>query len=117
MSAFTRGRAALVGDAGYANTLGGFGTGLALLGAYVLAGELVAARGDHEAAFAGYDRRMRKPTKIARTGNAGSFLAPPSVRRIRMRDWTFSNRLMYRTMLWMTDAFATDDSLPDYRLV
>lgn len=117
MSAFTRGRAALVGDAGYANTLGGFGTGLALLGAYVLAGELVAARGDHEAAFSAYDRRMRKPTRIARTGNAGSFLAPPSVSRIRMRDWTFRNPLMLRTMMWMTDAFATDDSIPDYRLV
>ncbi|MFE6734471.1 FAD-dependent monooxygenase [Microbacterium sp. NPDC057650] len=117
MSTFTRGRTALVGDAGYANTLGGFGTGLALLGSYVLAGELVAAGGDHEAAFAAYDRRMRKPTKIARAGNAGPFLAPPSERRIRMRNWTFSNRLMYRSMLWMTDVFATDDSLPDYRLV
>ncbi|MGN8025175.1 FAD-dependent monooxygenase [Microbacterium sp. 22242] len=117
MSSFTRGRTALVGDAGYANTLGGFGTGLALLGAYVLAGELVAARGDHVAAFAAYDRRMRKPTKVARTGNAGAFLAPRSERRIRMRDRMFSNRLMYRTMLWMTDAFATDDSIPDYGLV
>ncbi|MDR2997517.1 MAG: FAD-dependent monooxygenase [Microbacterium sp.] len=116
MSTFTRGRVALVGDAGYANTLGGFGTGLALLGAYVLAGELVAAGGDHEVAFAAYDRRMRKPTKVARTGNAGPFLAPPSARRIRMRDRMFTNRLMYRTMLWMTDAFATDDSLPEYRL-
>ena len=116
MSSFTRGRIALVGDAGYANTLGGFGTGLALLGAYVLAGELVAARGDHGEAFAAYDRRMRKPTKIARTGNAGSFLAPPSAARIRMRNAAFSNGLMRRAMLWMTDAFATDDSIPDYGL-
>ncbi|RXZ48573.1 FAD-dependent oxidoreductase [Agromyces fucosus] len=116
MTSFTRGRAALVGDAGYANTLGGFGTGLALIGAYILAGELNAAGGDHAAAFAAYDRRMRKPTKIARSGNAGPFLAPPSTGRIRMRDWTFANPLMYRTMMWMTDTFATDDSLPDYRM-
>lgn len=116
MSSFTRGRTALVGDAGYANTLGGFGTGLALLGAYVLAGELVAARGDHVTAFAAYDRRMRKPTRIARTGNAGPFLAPPSATRIRMRNRTFSNALLRRTMLWMTDVFATDDSVPDYGL-
>ncbi|KQZ10669.1 FAD-dependent oxidoreductase [Agromyces sp. Root1464] len=116
MTSFTRGRAALVGDAGYANTLGGFGTGLALIGAYILAGELIAAGGDHAAAFAAYDRRMRKPTKIARSGNAGPFLAPPSTGRIRMRDWTFANPLMYRTMMWMTDTFATDDSLPDYRM-
>lgn len=116
MTSFTRGRLALVGDAGYANTLGGFGTGLALIGAYILAGELVAAGGDHETAFAAYDRRMRKPTKIARTGNAGPFLAPMSSRRIRMRDWTFANPLMYRSMLWMTDTFATDDSIPDYSM-
>src|SRR6201996_3774704 len=35
---YTAGRVALVGDAGYGNTLGGFGTGLAVVGAYVLAG-------------------------------------------------------------------------------
>ncbi|MFD6178646.1 MULTISPECIES: FAD-dependent monooxygenase [unclassified Isoptericola] len=116
MTSFTRGRFALVGDAGHANTLGGFGTGLSLVGAYVLAGELVAARGDHEAAFAAYDRRMRRPTKVARSGNAGPFLAPPSAARIRMRDWTFANRWAYRAMLWMTDAFATDDRIPAYDL-
>ncbi|GAA2001464.1 FAD-dependent monooxygenase [Microbacterium ulmi] len=116
MRSFTRGRVALVGDAGYANTLGGFGTGLALVGAYVLAGELVAARGDHAAALAAYDRRMVKPTRIARSGSAGSFLAPPSEMRIRLRDWTFANRAVLRTMMWMTDAFATDDAIPDYRL-
>lgn len=116
MSTFTRGRTALVGDAGYANTLGGFGTGLAIVGAYVLAGELVAARGDHETAFAAYDRRMRKPTRVARTGDAGPFLAPTSTWRIRMRDWSFRNALMYRMMLWITDAFATDAGLPDYDL-
>jgi len=116
MTSFTRGRVALVGDAGYANTLGGFGTGLALIGAYVLAGELVRAQGDHVAALAAYDARMRKPTKIARTGSAGPFLAPPSERRIRMRDRTFANPLMMRAMMWITDVFATDTSLPDYGL-
>lgn len=116
MESFTRGRVALVGDAGYANTLGGFGTGLALIGAYILAGELLAAGGDHETAFAAYDRRMRRPTRIARSGTAGPFLAPPSPHRIRMRDWTFANPVMYRSMLWMTNTFATDDSIPDYRL-
>jgi 2-polyprenyl-6-methoxyphenol hydroxylase-like FAD-dependent oxidoreductase len=37
---YAKGRVALVGDAAYGNALGGFGTGLALVGAYVLAGEL-----------------------------------------------------------------------------
>ncbi|MFB7800163.1 FAD-dependent monooxygenase [Isoptericola sp. NPDC056134] len=116
MTSFTRGRFALVGDSGHANTLGGFGTGLSLVAAYVLAGELVAARGDHETAFAAYDRRMRKPTRVARTGNAGPFLAPPTNARIRMRDRTFTTRWMYRSMLWMTDVFATDTSVPAYAL-
>jgi 2-polyprenyl-6-methoxyphenol hydroxylase-like FAD-dependent oxidoreductase len=116
MTSFTQGRVALVGDAGYANTLGGFGTGLAIVGAYVLAGELAAARGDHAAAFAAYDQRMRGLTKAARSVKAGPFLAPPSRARIRMRDWTFSSRLMFATMMWMTDRFATDDAIPAYAL-
>lgn len=116
MTSFTRGRFALVGDAGHANTLGGFGTGLSLVAASVLAGELVAARGDHEVAFAAYDRRMRRPTRVARTGNAGPFLAPPSDARIRLRDRTFTTRWMYRSMLWLTDTFATDDRIPAYDL-
>ena len=116
MSTFTRGRTALVGDAGYANTLGGFGTGLALIGAYVLAGELVAARGDHVVAFDAYDRAMLKPTKIARAGNAGPFLAPPTQRRIRLRDWSFANRPTTRAMAWMAEKFATDPTIPVYRL-
>jgi 2-polyprenyl-6-methoxyphenol hydroxylase-like FAD-dependent oxidoreductase len=116
MTSFTRGRVALLGDAGFANTLGGFGTGLALIGAYVLAGELVAARGDHPAALAAYDGRMRKPTRIARSGNAGPFLAPPTQRRIRLRDWSFASRPVLRTMMWTTNAFATETSIPDYDL-
>lgn len=116
MTGYTRGRVALVGDAGYANTLGGFGTGLALVGAYVLAGELVAADGDHASAFAAYDRRMRPLTNVARSGNAGPFLAPPSAWRIRARDLTFANRLLFGVMMRLTDFFATDDSLPDYPL-
>ena len=114
MTQFTSGRVALVGDAGYANTLGGFGTGLALVGAYILGGELAAANGDHRTAFAAYDRRMLKPTKVARSGNAGPFLAPPSRARIRMRDFSFSNGLAFKAMMAMTDMFATDDSVPDY---
>ena len=116
MTSFTRGRVALLGDAGYANTLGGFGSGLALIGAYVLAGELVAARGDYGAALAAYDSRMRKPTRIARSGNAGPFLAPPTQRRIRLRDWSFASRPMVRIMMWTTDAFATETSIPAYDL-
>ncbi|MFF3666270.1 FAD-dependent monooxygenase [Microtetraspora malaysiensis] len=60
MDAWTRGRVALVGDAAYCpSSLSGMGSGLALVGAYVLAGELAAARGDHRVAFARYEQEMR----------------------------------------------------------
>jgi 2-polyprenyl-6-methoxyphenol hydroxylase-like FAD-dependent oxidoreductase len=59
MPSWTSGRVTLVGDAGYspAPAVGG-GTVVAVIGAYVLAGELRAAGGDHTAAFAGYERAM-----------------------------------------------------------
>jgi len=54
------GRVALLGDAGYCpSPLTGMGTSLALVGAYVLAGELARADGDHERAFDAYEERMR----------------------------------------------------------
>ena len=111
---YTRGRVALVGDAGYGNTLGGFGTGLALVGAYVLAGELVAADGDHVRAFARYDRLMHRYAAIARSGTAGPFLAPRSAARIRLRNAAFNSRLLLRLMMGLTDRFATRIDLPDY---
>ena len=63
MDSWARGRVALVGDAGYCcSPLSGQGTSVALLGAYVLAGELKAAsqdgKVDHEAGFANYHREF-----------------------------------------------------------
>ncbi|MGW7681182.1 FAD-dependent monooxygenase [Kribbella sp. NPDC054772] len=60
LDSYSCGRVALCGDAGYcASPLSGMGTSLAIVGAYVLAGELHAAGGDHARAFAAYDDRMR----------------------------------------------------------
>ncbi|MGW5712932.1 FAD-dependent monooxygenase [Streptomyces olivaceus] len=59
MTQWSQGRVALVGDAAYAPSfLTGQGTSLALVGAYVLAGEL-ATHADHTEAFDAYDRVMR----------------------------------------------------------
>jgi len=59
MERWFKGRVALVGDAAYcASPISGMGTSLALVGAYVLAGEL-SRHDDHEAAFATYERIMR----------------------------------------------------------
>ena len=60
LDSYSRGRVSLCGDAGYcASPLSGMGTSLAIVGAYVLAGELHAAGGDHLRAFAKYDLRMK----------------------------------------------------------
>ncbi len=60
MEHWTRGRTALVGDAGACVSLmAGEGTGLAIAEAYVLAGELHAAGGDHATAFARYEQRLQ----------------------------------------------------------
>jgi 2-polyprenyl-6-methoxyphenol hydroxylase-like FAD-dependent oxidoreductase len=111
---YSRGRVVLLGDAAYGNTLGGFGTGLAIVGAYVLAGELLAADGDHRVAFARYEKLFRGYAKISQRGSAGPFLAPPSPLRIKLRDWTFKSRFLLGLMLKATDKFATDIELPDY---
>ncbi|GAB3759947.1 Rossmann-fold NAD(P)-binding domain-containing protein [Microlunatus parietis] len=108
------GRFALVGDAAYANTLGGFGTGLAVVGGYVLAGELALANGDHRSAFDRYTSIMYRYAKIARKGNAGPFLAPPSKLKIKLRDLTFANKLLLGLMMKLTDDFANDIELPGY---
>jgi len=60
MAQWSQGRAVLVGDAGYcASPMSGQGTSLALIGAYVLAGELAAASGAYQTAFQRYEREMR----------------------------------------------------------
>jgi 2-polyprenyl-6-methoxyphenol hydroxylase-like FAD-dependent oxidoreductase len=60
MDRWSSGRVGLFGDAAFSSSpLSGQGTGLALVGAYLLAGELAAAGWDPEAGFAGYEGRMR----------------------------------------------------------
>jgi 2-polyprenyl-6-methoxyphenol hydroxylase-like FAD-dependent oxidoreductase len=60
METWSSGRVVLLGDAGYSpSPLTGLGTSLALVGAYVLAGELAAAGGDHVGAFARYETELR----------------------------------------------------------
>ncbi|MEJ2889112.1 FAD-dependent monooxygenase [Actinomycetospora sp. OC33-EN06] len=60
MGRWSTGRVGLLGDAAFSSSpMSGQGTGLALVGAYVLAGELAAAGWNPEAGFAAYDKRMR----------------------------------------------------------
>ncbi|GAB2520782.1 FAD-dependent monooxygenase [Nocardia heshunensis] len=60
MDRWSNGRVALLGDAAFSSSpMSGQGTGLALVGAYLLAGELAAADWNPDTGFAAYEKRMR----------------------------------------------------------
>lgn len=83
MPTWTRGRVALVGDAGYCPgpAVGG-GTSLAIIGAYLLASELVKAGGDHTHGFAAYQRAVEPVVRHSRSiGPAAMSLVIPQSRR------------------------------------
>ena len=59
MESWTKGRIALLGDAGYcASPMAGQGNNLALVGAYILAGELKQAGGNYKRAFNRYNELL-----------------------------------------------------------
>jgi len=60
MDRWSKGRCVLLGDAAYcASPLSGMGTGMAVVGAYILAGELKEADGNYELAYERYESLMR----------------------------------------------------------
>jgi len=112
-------RTVLVGDAGYCPTpLTGLGTSLALVGAYVLAGELATAEGDHHVAFARYEQVMRpyvgRGQQLPPGGIKG--YAPDSVIAIGLRNASmrWMSRWPMRKLLAGQFAKAADIELPDY---
>lgn len=73
MNSWSKGRVALLGDAGYcASPYSGQGNNLAIVGAYILAGELHAADGDYQQAFARYDELMRPFVEVTQEFGAWS---------------------------------------------
>ncbi|WP_033294250.1 FAD-dependent monooxygenase [Amycolatopsis jejuensis] len=88
LDSWSRGRVVLLGDAAWCAGPGGSGTGLAMMGAQVLAGELAAAGGDHVTAFARYEQRLRKPARVGQRNGAGSadFLVPATAETLRKRN-------------------------------
>jgi 2-polyprenyl-6-methoxyphenol hydroxylase-like FAD-dependent oxidoreductase len=115
-----RGRAVLLGDAGFCGSpLAGLGTSMSLVGAYVLAGELAAARRPEEA-FAAYQQRM------AAYVASGLELPPGGMRAFapNSRLWIRARALSMRMMgVWPMKAllekqFSKADAitLPDYAL-
>ena len=119
LSRWSAGRVALLGDAGYCPTpLTGLGTSLALVGAYVLAGELAAGDGGHRDAFARYEQVMRpyvgQGQELPPGGVAG--YAPSSAVMIRMRaaSMRMMGRWPVRSLVARQFAKAGDIDLPDY---
>jgi 2-polyprenyl-6-methoxyphenol hydroxylase-like FAD-dependent oxidoreductase len=118
---WSAGRAALVGDAGYCPTpLTGLGTSLALVGAYVLAGELAAAGGDHRTAFPRYEQTIRsyvtESQKLPPGGSSG--YAPKSQAGIALSNTSMRmiNHWPMRPMLARQFAKAGGIDLPDYEI-
>jgi 2-polyprenyl-6-methoxyphenol hydroxylase-like FAD-dependent oxidoreductase len=89
MPRWSHGRVALLGDAAYSpSLLAGAGAAFAMLGAYVLAGELRRADGDHVRAFAAYEQRLQPfilRQQKAAVGFAGSF-TPKTAFGVFFRD-------------------------------
>jgi 2-polyprenyl-6-methoxyphenol hydroxylase-like FAD-dependent oxidoreductase len=89
MQRWSRGRAVLLGDAGYCPALlSGQGTTLAMMGAYILAGELKVALGDHQRAFPQYERIFRPVVKQEQkmAGTGAKILIPGTPLGLWMRN-------------------------------
>jgi 2-polyprenyl-6-methoxyphenol hydroxylase-like FAD-dependent oxidoreductase len=79
MERWSHGRAVLLGDAGYCPALlTGQGSTLAMMGAYILAGELKVALGNHQRAFAQYEQAFRPiiTQEQKQAGLSARFLVP-----------------------------------------
>lgn len=114
------GRVVLLGDAGYATP--GFGTSLAIIGGYVLAGELLSHSGDVKTALERYEGTMLPFAKSQQGGdNAMQLLNPQTVWGIRIRNailgfvtWTKLDRfaIAVASVLGFTEKKAP---MPDYQ--
>ncbi|WP_218028510.1 FAD-dependent monooxygenase [Nocardia yamanashiensis] len=120
MHRWSRGRVALIGDAGYSGSpLSGNGTAMAMVGAYVLAGELARSRDDYLTAYGRYLKLLRpfviECQKLPR-GGVNGFL-PSS--RIAIAARNLSVRVMTSAPMRGVPAKSLQKSgsitLPDYR--
>jgi len=98
MDTWSKGRVSLVGDCGYCpSPISGQGTSLAMVGAYILAGELYANEGDYKKAFKSYEKQMRhfveKNQKLADTSLA--------LFEGKIVSWLFTK------MMWLVRLFGT----------
>lgn len=120
MDTWSRGRVVLIGDAAWCSSpSSGQGTSLAVVGAYILAGELAAAAGDHTVAFEAYERRMRgwvEATQKMGRDNIKRFAAGSrfelwlQLQLMRLLPYLPGKSLLMRRMLKVINGI----ELPDY---
>ncbi|WP_433592888.1 FAD-dependent monooxygenase [Nocardia sp. CA-145437] len=109
MDRWSSGRVGLLGDAAFSSSpYSGQGTGLALVGAYILAGELAAADWNPEAGFAAYEQRMRPfveaNQEIGRLHARSRDIPDPNAEPSPEPDWDFD----------LIDRALNGIELPDY---
>lgn len=115
---YARGRIGLLGDAAWGGTLGGQGTSLAIVGAYVLAHEL-AAETSPARAWARYEQAMRPYASRCQRGatHVGGFFAPRSRIRLALRNLMYgllTSRPLSGFFTRLVKDAASDFALPEY---
>jgi 2-polyprenyl-6-methoxyphenol hydroxylase-like FAD-dependent oxidoreductase len=118
MDHWSKGRVALIGDAAAAvSLLAGEGAGLAMVQAYVLAGELSRAGADHREAFRRYERQLR-PIVEARQRSARGFasmFAPKTSLGLWTRNQASKLLNIPQVAEWVVQhEFRDDIALPEY---
>jgi len=112
------GRTALLGDAAAcASLLAGEGTGLAMIEAYVLAGELNRFSGDVPRALASYEARLRPTVKAKQKAAVRfrGFFAPRTAIGLAVRDLAVNTfALPFVGKRLVTRAVRDELALPDY---
>jgi 2-polyprenyl-6-methoxyphenol hydroxylase-like FAD-dependent oxidoreductase len=111
---WSKGRVVLVGDAGYcASPLSGMGTGMAVVGAFILAHELRAAGGNHLQAFAAYQRKLQPfvdASQALALKAVGGFV-PTSRLMIRLRNLMMKMLPLLPADVVMKEAYATANAV------
>jgi 2-polyprenyl-6-methoxyphenol hydroxylase-like FAD-dependent oxidoreductase len=115
---YASGRVGLLGDAAWGGTLGGQGTSLAIVGAYVLAHEL-AADSSPARAWARYEQEMRPYASRCQRGatHVGGFFAPRSRFGLALRNLMyglFTSRPLSGLFVRLVKDAASDFALPEY---
>lgn len=120
----SKGRFVLVGDAGYAGNAG-TGTSLAMLGGYLLAGEILKNRGNLSAGLKGYERVIRPIFEDMQKVPSflPSILAPQTAFGLWLRNSIFAfiswTGILGFVQKYFAPAFASRDkyTIPDYEWV